>query len=304
MGGFGGVADRLNAYNVFRGDPSLITTDVERFQSVSAPELERVAARYLDGRPRVSLSVVGRKKAGRVERRSTARPRSPAPSPSRFRPPVPEIITLSCGIPLWVFPRRDLPTVAGSIVIAAGASLQQPAQAGLAQLTTVMLDEGTSSRTAEAIALAVESMGAAIDASCGWDGSYVSFRCLKADLLSILDLAVDILLNPTFPEAEWERVQGPDARGPQGGARQRRVTRVPSLLSALYPDDHPYSISAMAGHEASVASLHPCRSGEFSRAIPARERGDDRRRRRRRPESLAGELERPAAVVATGRQLW
>ena len=36
MGGFGGVADRLNAYNVFRGDPSLITTDVERFQSVTA----------------------------------------------------------------------------------------------------------------------------------------------------------------------------------------------------------------------------------------------------------------------------
>ena len=36
MGGFGGVADRLNAYNVFRGDPSLITTDVQRFQSVSA----------------------------------------------------------------------------------------------------------------------------------------------------------------------------------------------------------------------------------------------------------------------------
>ena len=30
MGGFGGVADRLNAYNVFRGDPSLVTADVRR----------------------------------------------------------------------------------------------------------------------------------------------------------------------------------------------------------------------------------------------------------------------------------
>ena len=58
MGGFGGVADRLNAYNVFRGDPSLITTDVRRFQSVTAPELSasrgalprRQAARQLVGR--------------------------------------------------------------------------------------------------------------------------------------------------------------------------------------------------------------------------------------------------------------
>ena len=28
IGGFGGVADRLNAYNVYRGDPALITADV------------------------------------------------------------------------------------------------------------------------------------------------------------------------------------------------------------------------------------------------------------------------------------
>ena len=36
IGGFGGVADRLNAYNVFRGDPALITADVDRFQRVTA----------------------------------------------------------------------------------------------------------------------------------------------------------------------------------------------------------------------------------------------------------------------------
>ena len=98
--------------------------------------------------------------------------------------------------------------MAGSIVITAGASLQQPAQAGLAQLTTAMLDEGTHRARPKQIALAVESMGATIDASCGWDGSYVSFRCLKANLPTVLDLTVDILLNPTFPEAEWERVRG------------------------------------------------------------------------------------------------
>ena len=63
MGGFGGVADRLNAYNVFRGDPSLITTDVRAVSKrYGRTSLDDVAARYLDGRPRVSLSVVGRKK--------------------------------------------------------------------------------------------------------------------------------------------------------------------------------------------------------------------------------------------------
>ena len=33
VGGFGGVADRLNAYNIYLGDPGLITSDVERFRT-------------------------------------------------------------------------------------------------------------------------------------------------------------------------------------------------------------------------------------------------------------------------------
>ena len=32
VGGFGGVADRLNAYNTYLGDPGRITSDFERYQ--------------------------------------------------------------------------------------------------------------------------------------------------------------------------------------------------------------------------------------------------------------------------------
>ena len=53
-----------------------------------------------------------------------------------------------------------------------------------------MLDEGTATRSAEQIALAAESMGATIDASCGWAGAYVSFKCLKSDFVASLELAV------------------------------------------------------------------------------------------------------------------
>ena len=218
-------------------------------------------------RPRVSLSVVGRKKAAGAAPLDRAAVLA-SPAPSRYRPPLPEIITLACGIPLWVFPRRDLPTVAGSIVITAGASLQQPDQAGLAQLTTVMLDEGTSSRTAEEIALAVESMGARIDASCGWDGSYVSFRCLRANLAPILDLTVDILLNPTFPETEWARVRGQTLAALKAERDSAESRAYRSLLSALYPEEHPYRFPA-GRHRSERASIDPGRPGELSRAVPA-----------------------------------
>jgi len=253
MGGFGGVADRLNAYNVFRNDPSLITTDVQRFQAVSADLLQSVAQRYLAGRPRVELSVVGRRKASS----SAQLDRSVVPASSEpvgYRPPAPQIFTLGCGIPLWVFPRGDLPTVAGSIVVAGGAGLQQPSQAGLAQLTAAMLDEGTTSRTAAQIALAAESMGATIAAGCGWDASYVSFKCLKGDLSESLDLAVDILLNPTFPEAEWGRIRGQTLAALQAERDHGESRAYRALLSALYDQDHPYRFP-LAGTEASVAGL-------------------------------------------------
>jgi zinc protease len=255
VGGFGGIADRLNAYNVFRGDPSLITSDVRRFESVAGTELRNVAAAYLADRPRVVLSVKSQKKtAGKTPLDRAAAP--PASAPSHYRTPAPAVIQLASGIPLWVLPRSDLPTVAGAIVLAAGASLQQPGQAGLAQLTTDMLAEGTRSRSAESIALAVESMGAAVLASSGWDGSYVSFRCLTANLPTVLDLTVDILLNPTFPEGEWARVRGQTlaALKAEGDNAESRAYR--ALLAAIYADDHPYRFP-LAGTESTVAGFDP-----------------------------------------------
>ncbi len=37
VGGFGGVADRLNAYNTYLGDPGRITGDIARYQDVTRP---------------------------------------------------------------------------------------------------------------------------------------------------------------------------------------------------------------------------------------------------------------------------
>ncbi len=252
LGGFGGVADRLNAYNVFCGDPAYFNADLARLEGVTAADLQMVAGRYLDGRPRVELSVVGRPRATAVSALDRAAVPASAP-PSGFRPPAPHKITLAGNIPLWVFVRGDLPTVTGSIVVAGGAGHQAASQAGLAQLTLAMLDEGTVSRSAEQLALAAESMGATISAGCGWDGSYVSFKCLKRDLLPSLDLTADILLYPTFPDHEWQRVRGQTLAGllAERDSAEARAHR--ALLLALYPEAHPYRFP-LDGTEASVAA--------------------------------------------------
>src|SRR5262249_34766889 len=154
-------------------------------------------------------------------------------------------------LPLWVFPRRDLPTVAGAIVVVGGASVEQPGRPGVAQLTVDMLDEGTATRTAAQIALAAEDRGATISASCGWDGTYVGFKCLSHDLAATLDLTADILINPTFPESEWQRVHGQTLAALQAEHDHAESRAFRALLLALYGPEHPYR-DPLVGTESSV----------------------------------------------------
>jgi zinc protease len=161
---------------------------------------------------------------------------------------------LAGGIPLWVFPRGDLPTVTGTIVLPGGAGLQRSGEAGLAHLTVAMLDEGTASRSAEESALAAESLGATISASCGWGGAYVTFKCLSSDYPASLDLAADILKNPVFPESEWSRVhaQAVAALRAERDHAESRASR--ALLAALYRAEHPYRFP-LSGTEDDVDRL-------------------------------------------------
>lgn len=253
IGGFGGVADRLNAYNVFRGDPGLIATDVRRFREATAASIREVAGRYLLRKPRVALSVIGR--GGSAGAAATA-PADAAGKPAgpAFSAPMPHTMTLGTGMPLWVFPRRDLPTVAGSIVIPGGGGLQRPDQAGVAQLMADMLDEGTTNRTAAEIAMTAEAMGASISVSCGWDGLYVGFRCLATDLGATLDLAVDILLNPTFPEVEWNRVHAQTLAALRAERDSAEARAYRALLRAVFDGEHPYRFP-LGGTEESVRKL-------------------------------------------------
>jgi zinc protease len=255
IGGFGGVADRLNAYNVYRGDPALIGTDVRRFREVTPPMIREVVRRQIAGKPHVALSVIGRGGSGTGLAAAPDRKAVPERLESpRFAAPLPEALQLRSGMPLWVFPRRELPTVAGSIVIPGGGGLQRAEQGGLAQLTADMLDEGTTTRSAADIAMAVEAMGASISASCGWDGIYVGFRCLASDLETMLDLAADILINPTFPDVEWRRVHAQTLAALRAERDSAEARAYRALLRALYGTGHPYGVP-LGGTEEIVRGL-------------------------------------------------
>jgi len=253
IGGFGGVADRLNAYNTYLGDPGRITSDLARYGEVTPGSVREVARAYLNGVSRVCLTVLGRKPA-------TASPpldRSVPPAASvasAYRAPEPVVRELRCGVPIWIIPRRDLPIVAATFVLDAGASAHGPSRGGLASLTADMLDEGTTARTSHQIALAAEGMGTGLSISAGWDGAYVGLQSLTPHLGASLDLAVDVLRDPAFPAGEFDRVHAQalnDLRAARDSAEARAGR---ALLRALFDADHPYRVP-VDGDLATVSSL-------------------------------------------------
>ena len=88
------------------------------------------------------------------------------------------------------------------------------------------------------------------------------FRCLATDLSTILDLTIDILLNPTFPQAEWDRVRGQTLAALRSERDNAESRAYRGLLSALYPDEHPYRFP-LVGHEASVSAFTPADLAAF-----------------------------------------
>src|SRR5262245_60354834 len=270
MGGFGGIADRLNAYNVFMRDPSLITRDLQRFQDVTREHVQGAARTYLEGKPRVNLSVEGRKTTLSLPALDRKTPPAAAP-PSTFQAPVPQVFALSNGIPVWVLPQHDLPTVAWTVALTGGASLQPPTRAGLGQISVSMMDEGTLTRSAGQIALASEAMGTGLSTHCGWDGAFVSIRCLSGFLEPSLDLMVDVLREPSFPEPEWQRLHGQTLAALKSERDSADARAYRALLSALYDENHPYR-HPLEGSEPIVASLTRNEAAEFHRRylVPGR----------------------------------
>jgi zinc protease len=74
-------------------------------------------------------------------------------------------------------------------------------------MTTSLLDGGTSTRTALQISDQLAMLGARLNANSNLDLSFVRLSALKSKLDDSLELYADVILNPSFPESDFARLQ-------------------------------------------------------------------------------------------------
>lgn len=169
---------------------------------------------------------------------------------------LPPIVTrqLPNGLKLMIVEQHELPLADFILVVGRGGTVDPSAKEGVANFTSSMLTEGTTSRTSLEIADQIAFLGINLGSNSSWDASTVNLHTPTAQLDSSLALFADVVLRPAFPEQDFQRVK--KTRLTNLIQLKDRPTAIAdqAYASILYGGNHPYGHS-LIGTEASITGM-------------------------------------------------
>jgi zinc protease len=115
---------------------------------------------------------------------------------------------LSTGLHIMVLEDHRAPQVQFQLIIpGAGGYYDPEGESGLAGMTAALMREGTASKTSSEISQQLEVMAATLNLGAGTSSpeATISGSALTDQATKLLDLAVDVLMHPAFPEEELAR---------------------------------------------------------------------------------------------------
>lgn len=178
----------------------------------------------------------------------------PAPWPEdRFTPPLPVAFQLPNRVSVQLIENHRLPLVSVRILNLAAGTREDAGQAGLATLTTDVLDQGAGARSATELPEELERLGARLSVGAGGDHATLTLDTLADTLEPSLAIAADVLRRPRFDPADFERVKA--ERLAELALRPDSPRAIAGLVfERLVFGDHPYGAPG-AGWTDSVGKL-------------------------------------------------
>ncbi|MDQ3449119.1 MAG: insulinase family protein [Chloroflexota bacterium] len=146
------------------------------------------------------------------------------------------------------------PLLSAQLVFRGGASIEAAERAGVTVLAARALTEGTQKRDAIELIEATERLGADLDAEAGWDSLVAGISVPRSRFAAALKLLAEVVLTPSFPEAEVTRLRDErinDLMQARAEPR-RRIERV--FPETIYAPSAPYS-RPLGGTESTVPGL-------------------------------------------------
>lgn len=234
-----GKSFQLAQYNEYHGSPDAVTQYLQDYLDVTREDVLRVYNTYIKDRPYILTSFVPKGQVKLVAHgsdrfpieeedisahtasdqvaapitrtvksnptsfdRSVQPPFGPDPSlqlPQVWHHEYPGVLALS-GIL-----HDELPLVQFSITLKGGLLLDQPDKIGVANMVTDLMMEGTRTKTPQELEEAIDDLGASINMFTGRESIVIRANCLASKFEQTYALVEEILLDPRWDEAEFER---------------------------------------------------------------------------------------------------
>jgi len=267
-----GVADRLNAYNHFVGDPGYLAEDLKRFQDVDEDHVRDFVREALAAERGVVVAVnPGPKplpddppapppvpRSDEVPGAESAQPwRHEVPGPvqaPRSELPVPRTFELENGLTVYLVGRPELPLVTVQLTARSGSSDDPSDLPGLASFTSAMLDEGAGERDAIQIANDLTALGSTLDTGASREASWVVSQTLEPHLEETMAILSDVVLRPQFGAFEISRTRTERLASLQQQRSQPLTTAFKVMWREHYGEAHPYGHLTL-GTEHAIARI-------------------------------------------------
>lgn len=255
IGGFGGVSDILASNQTYFGDASHYKTILKYVETATVADVQATAKKWLTKGKHVLLCTPF------PEYTVTESPidRSVLPvlgeaKSSKF--PTLERAKLSNGLNIVLAKRTGVPTVVMNLMFDAGYKTDYLSSPGTAQLAMDLLDEGTKEMNSLQINEQLQLLGASLSSYSSQDNSNVYLNTLKPSLDASIDLFADVVLNPAFPEKEFERLKDNQINTIKKEKSQPISMALRVMNKYLYGEGHPYSNPYTGtGYEKTVSKL-------------------------------------------------
>jgi len=239
IGGFGGKSAVLAENLVYGGNPGLYQKALDEIAAATPTMVRDAALRWLDQPPYVGLvTPYPELQTTGTEADRSKLPEALPPKAAAF--PAFTSKVLDSGMRLIVAQREGVPVVDMSLLIDSGYAADDAARSGEASMTMAMLDEGAGELDSLEISAQLSSLGATLGAAAILDTVSVSMSALSENIDASLDLFADVILNPTFPADELERLRAQYITLIQQEKSEPVSMALRVLPGLLYGPDHAY----------------------------------------------------------------
>src|SRR5215470_3409977 len=239
IGGFGGKSDRLAQSQVFLGSPDAYKNSLKRVREATAEDLKAAANKWLsDG---VYILEVNPFPDYKVDANGADRSKPPVPgAPPELKLPKLQRGTLPNGLKVILAERHEVPLVNFTLAFDAGYAADQLSAPGTASMTMAQLTAGTKTLNAFQISDRQELLGAQIGGFSNLDLSGVNLSSLKSKLDDSLALYAEVVLNPSFPQSDFDLQKKQTLAGIKREENAPVAAALRLMPSLLYGSDHAY----------------------------------------------------------------